>query len=305
MSKIFALLLGILILIGAALFQESSRETHNIYIANRSTLYETISRDGSFGSGAVFFLLEKIPPLARRVYTGEYTINNRETVYSFISRMFQGDTVIRKIIIPEGYTVQMIIEKLNNEDSLRGVIEKIPEEGSLFPSTYFYKKNDNRNSIIQKMKNEMERVIRELFPKKTEKYIRDTIIMASIIEKETRVARERPLIASVFKNRIKKNMRLQSDPTVIYALSNEYGKIDHPLTRRELLFESPYNTYRNKGLPPSPICCPSRESIMSVLNPTETNYLYFVAKNDDSHVFTNDYEAHVRNIREIRKHKEK
>ncbi|MDR2074824.1 MAG: endolytic transglycosylase MltG [Holosporales bacterium] len=286
-----------------ALFQESTRETHNIFFTNGNNLYETIKEDGSFGNGAVFFLLEKIPALNRRIYTGEYVINRHETVYSFISRMFQGDTVIRKITIPEGYTVQMIVEKLNNEDSLKGVIENISEEGSLFPSTYFYKKNDSKNSIIQKMKGEMEKVIRELFSKKTKEYIRDTIIMASIIEKETKTAKERPFVASVFKNRIKKNMRLQSDPTVIYALSNGYGKIDHPLTRNELLFNSPYNTYRNKGLPPSPICCPSKESIISALNPANTDYLYFVAENDDSHIFSSDYKIHVKNIQGIKKRK--
>jgi UPF0755 protein len=173
------------------------------------------------------------------------------------------------------------------------------------PNTYFYNFGDTRDSVLAKMKTQMDKTIRWIESEnKTNFSTKQILTLASIIEKESGVAEERTLISSVFHNRIAIKMRLQSDPTIIYAMSDGYGKIDRALTRKDLFFQSPYNTYRNAGLPPTPICCPGKDSIFAAMNPAKTDYLYFVATSDNkSHVFTQDYNKHVKNTKLRRKQK--
>ncbi len=252
--------------------------------------------DGSFGKAVSFGIISYIPFIRDMINRGEYEIHYGETSISLIYRMISGDTITRKITFPEGMTTKMIVQKLYETDSLRGDVKDIPDEGSLMPDTYFYKKGDSREDIIQKMKNEMQNFIQKNLKNKTKKEIEKIMIIASIIEKETSIDEERALISSVYNNRLKINMRLQSCPTVIYALSNGYGKIDHKLNKNDLFFKSPYNTYRNNGLPPSPICCPGRKSILASMKPSNTNFLYFVADpNTHHHSFSKDYEQHIKN----------
>lgn len=299
MFKFLVPVVGIFVFVGMSFLQRSVLPDHNVFITNNANLYDDMKNDKSFGQATAFFVVDKIFSIKRRVHKGEYFIAHGESAYSLLGKMIRGDTVTRKITIPEGYTVKMVIEKLNNDENLSGNIEEIPEEGSLFPSTYFYKKNDTRISIIQKMRTQMNMLISKLLKNQSVEKIKEVMIISSIIEKETRNSEERSLIASVFKNRLEKNMRLQSDPTVIYAMSDGYGKIDHLLTRKDLFYQSPYNTYRNSGLPPTPICCPSKESIIAVLNPASTDYLYFVATPDNQgHVFTKEYKEHLKNVRQ-------
>ncbi len=298
MSKIIIISISLFALLSASFLQKSSYLSHEIFIENKRNAYDVIANDKSYGSGIAFFLTFKTPFIANRIQTGEYNIQEGETALSLILRILRGDFLSRKITFPEGFTVKMIVERLNNDPHLSGNIENIPEEGSLFPSTYIYKRNDSRSSIIRKMKHEMNNVILNVFQSKyNNNFIRKTITLASIIERETAVASEMPIIASVFYNRLKKKMRLQSDPTVIYAVSNGYGKLDHPLTKSELKFQSPYNTYRSGGVPPFPICCPSKNAIVAALNPANTDFLYFVANGDGtSHVFAKEYKSHVNSV---------
>jgi UPF0755 protein len=197
----------------------------------------------------------------------------------------------------------MIIEKLNNNKKIKGQLKDIPEEGTLMPSTYFYKFMDTRESIIKKMKNKMKLVINKIKSKNTTKLTeREIIILASIIEKETGKDYERKIISSVFYNRLKSNMRLQSCPTVIYAISSGYGKINRKLTLKDLKFMSPYNTYRNNGLPPTAICGPSENSIEAAMNPANTKYFYFVANSDRlTHMFSENFKDHRKNILNLAK----
>lgn len=293
---------GLFIFVGMSFFQQSTIPDHNVFISDKESMYEDIKNDRAFGRATAFFITSIIPQIKNKFNRGEYLIKRQDSAYSIIIKIITGDMVIRKMTIPEGYTVQMIVEKLNNQDSLIGEIKDMPEEGALFPSTYFYKKNDTKISIIKKMKNQMESITKKLFNQKqlqNKIFINKTMIMASIIEKESKNIKERSLISSVFKNRLEKNMRLQSDPTIIYAMSKGYGKITRQLTRADLFFQSPYNTYRNKGLPPTPICCPSKESIIAALNPASTNFLYFVATPDnEAHVFAKEYTEHLKNIKQ-------
>jgi UPF0755 protein len=193
----------------------------------------------------------------------------------------------------------MISEMINKNKLLFGTLDVMPTEASLMPDTYFYHFGDSKQSLILKMKNKMTEVLLSLTPQnKTTLKMEDIVILASIIEKETAMDQERFLISSVFHNRLQKQMKLQSDPTVIYAMSNGYGKISRPLKQTDYKFESKYNTYRQIGLPPTAICCPGAKSMIAAMNPATTDYLYFVVEpNKKTHVFTDNYKTHLKNIR--------
>ncbi|MDR0553064.1 MAG: endolytic transglycosylase MltG [Holosporales bacterium] len=284
--------------------EESSVADHNVFFSSKSAFYEVMKDDKAFGvaGNITFWIASKVPFIRNSFQEGEYVLKKGEKAISFLSKIMKGEALIRKITIPEGYTVKMIVEKLNNTDSLTGEITEIPEEGSLFPSTYHYRRNDSRANLINKMKAKMDSVIKQVFQNAEPGVVRDTIIMASIVEREAKLSSEKPLMASVFKNRINTGMRLQSDPTVIYALSNGYGRIAKPLSRSDLKTDSVYNTYKYKGLPPGPICCPSLDSIDAVLNPAETDFLYFILTEDKtSHKFCKEYKDHLENVNRVRR----
>jgi UPF0755 protein len=284
--------------------KKSSTADHNIFFASKAGFYEVMKKDKAFGpiGNITFWIASKLSFVRNRIQEGEYLVKRGERAITLMSKVINGKALVRKITIPEGYTVKMIIEKLNNTDSLAGEITETPQEGSLFPSTYYYRRNSSRTSLIDKMKTKMNSVIKQVFQSADPSFVRDSIIMASIIEKETKLSSEKPIIASVFKNRMNIGMRLQSDPTVIYAMSDGYGKIDKPLSRENLKIDSAYNTYKHKGLPPGPICCPSIESIDAVLNSAETNFFYFALTEDHiSHKFFKEYEKHVANVNRVRR----
>ena len=286
-----------------ALFNESKRETHSLFYIKNDNLHAIMKNDRSFSVTSAFYFIEKLPILKSKIDTGEYEIQYGENVFSVINKMFLGKKVIRKLTIPEGYTVKRIVEVLNSNKFLFGEISGCEiKEGELSPNTYFYTFGDSKISIINKMRNQMA-VVRSKYYKqnKTNLSFDEVVILASIIEKESGNFDEQPLISSVFHNRLAIGMRLQSDPTVIYALTDGYGIMERKITRKDLLFSSPYNTYRNAGLPPAPICCPGENAIKAVLNPKETNYMFFVAKADHSgHIFAKEYKEHLKNIQKVK-----
>lgn len=247
--------------------------------------------DNSFRFPVPFLLIKN------RVFTGEYQINRNETIFSIIQKMLKKNRVIRKFTIPEGYTVKRIVEKLNDNKLLFGEITEFPIEASVMPDTYFYSFGNTKTYILNQMSNEMNKIIKNIEElNKTTLSPKEILILASIIEKETGNIKEMPIISSVYHNRLKINMRLQSDPTVIYAISNGYGKMDRKLTRKDLFFKSPYNTYRNAGLPPAPICCPGKKAILAAMFPKQTEYLYFVANKDKTaHLFARNFKDHLKN----------
>ena len=262
-----------------------------------------MKNDRSFSVTLAFYFIEKLSILKDKIDTGEYEIRYRENVFSIINKMLFGKKVTRKLTIPEGYTVKRIIEVLNSNKFLFGEISGFEiQEGELSPNTYFYTFGDSKVSIINKMKNQMA-VVRTKYSQqnKTNLSFDKILILASIIEKESGNFKEQPFISSVFHNRLAINMRLQSDPTVIYALTNGYGIMKRKITRKDLWFSSPYNTYRNAGLPPTPICCPGENAIKAALNPQETEYMFFVATSDHKrHIFAKDYKEHLDNIKNVK-----
>ncbi len=190
-------------------------------------------------------------------------------------------------------------------EGLSGETGPVPPEGSLLPETYHYSWNDDRAALVERMQTGMEVVLAELWPERAEGLPINTpeeaVILASIVEKETGVAEERPLVASVFVNRLKRGMRLQSDPTVVYGLTNGQRPLGRTLTFRDLDRPSPYNTYTNGGLPPGPIANPGRAALEAVLHPAESRYLYFVADGTGGHAFAKTLVEHNRNVAKWRK----
>lgn len=289
--KRFLILIVTFFLGFAIFFQRSIKPDHSLFYIKGEDFYQIIKSDGSFRFPAPFFLIKN------RVFTGEYQINQNETIFSIFQKILKGSKVIRKFTIPEGYTVKKIIEILNNNKLIFEEITEIPAEASVMPDTYFYSFGNTKRYVLNQMSNEMNKTIKNIACKnKTSLSIKEILILASIIEKETGNIEEMPIISSVYHNRLKINMRLQSDPTVIYAISNGYGKMDRKLTRKDLFFKSPYNTYRNVGLPPGPICCPSKNAIFAAMFPKQTEYLYFVVnKERTAHLFAKNFKDHLKN----------
>jgi UPF0755 protein len=299
-NKTFSFILVVFVFGTCIFWEKSSVENHSIFYIKGENLYKIVKNDDSFALAKVaFFVIENIPKIKDKIPTGEYAVYKGDTILSIIKRMLTKDILTRKLTIPEGYTVVMILDEIRNNKLLFGEIVETPKEAELMPDTYFYRFGDSKASIISKMKNQMNKIISLISTKnKTNLSIEGVLILASIIEKETSIEEEKAIVSSVFHNRLSKKMRLQSDPTVIYVVSNGYGKIDTKLTKNDLLVESKFNTYRNAGLPPTAICCPGEKSILAAMNPAKTDYLYFVAKKDGGgHWFSSNYKDHLNYVK--------
>ena len=251
---------------------------------------------------AFLYLSQLIKGYNPTVRYGEYFFEKNLSYYKIMHKMVKGYVSFRKVTVAEGLSVHSTLEIINDSYGLIGEItEKVPE-GSLLPETYFYSYNDTKMSVIKRMQEAMNKTIDELWenrdktiPVKTKK---DAIILASIVERETGIAAERDKVASVFVNRLKKGMKLQSDPTIIYSYAFGDKNKERPIRRSDINNNSPYNTYNVYGLPPAPICNPGIDSIKAVLNPPKTNYLYFVASgNGRAHNFSTNLKDHNQFVR--------
>lgn len=241
-----------------------------------------------------------------KLQAGEYEFPARATMRIMIDQMAQGQVYQRYITIPEGITVYDALHIIEQANGLSGDITTIPNEGIILPETYAYTHGMTRDGLITRMTADMNKTVQELWAKRPPEFplkdINAVLTLASIIEKETGVASERPQIASVFFNRLQTGMKLQSDPTVIYALTKGQGKLDRPLYTKDLTdTHSPYNTYWTAGLPPGPIANPGRASIMAVFQPAQTDYFYFVADGTGGHVFARTLDEHNKNVAQWRK----
>lgn len=246
---------------------------------------------------------------ARVLKEGEYQIMPHQSIADIVLMIHEGRSVVHRFTAAEGLTAAEIVHNLNDVPILTGVITPLPEEGSLLPETYRYNYGDSRVSVITRMRKGMTDMVAELWAHRDPGLMivtpQEAVILASIVEKETGKASERPRIAGVFYNRLKQHMRLQSDPTVIYAITKGRQVMDHALSHDDLSFVSPYNTYTSDGLPPQPICSPGRAAIEAVLHPEAHDYLYFVADGTGGHVFARTLDEHNRNVTHWNEVKEK
>ncbi|HIJ61349.1 MAG TPA: endolytic transglycosylase MltG [Rhodospirillaceae bacterium] len=235
---------------------------------------------------------------------GEYAFPEHASMASVIDMMRRGQVVVHKITVAEGLTVFQVMAQMRQVKGLSGNPTIPPDEGSLLPQTYRYSVGDSRDSVLTRMAQAMNDSLDALWPKRaanlplTNKI--DALVLASIVERETAIAEERPHVAAVFLNRLTKHMKLQSDPTVIYAVSNGEGVLDRPLSQKDLAAPSPFNTYLVEGLPPGPICNPGEASLAAVLHPADSADLYFVADHSGGHVFAKTLAEHNHNVARLR-----
>lgn len=253
----------------------------------------------------LFNLAARLSRSHRGLRAGEYRFAAGISTQDVIEDLAEGRVVVRRLTVAEGLTTVEVLTLVRDAEGLSGAITLTPGEGTLMPETYHYTLGDSRDEIVRRMQTAMREIVAELWPTRRPdlpiKTPEEAVIVASIVEKETAVKEERPRVASVFVNRMRKGMLMQSDPTVVYAVSGGTGPIGRPLTRRDLNIDSPYNTYRYGGLPPGPIANPGRASLEATLNPPDTDLYYFVADGSGGHAFGRTLAEHNRNVREWRK----
>ena len=236
--------------------------------------------------------------------SGEYKFTAHASVADVVGTLIEGKVVQHAITIAEGLTSEQIVAKLQENDALTGLIKEIQREGSLLPETYKFTRGMTREQIVQRMQGEDKKILQDIWahrdPELPLKSPEELVTLASIVEKETGKPDERTRVAAVFVNRLKRKMRLQSDPTIIYGLVGGKGSLGHPILKSEKDQPTPYNTYIIDGLPPGPIGNPGRASLEAVAKPARTKELYFVADGTGGHVFSETYEQHQKNVAKLR-----
>ena len=262
---------------------------------------EQLQKDGLIGSKWLFVGGVLLAHQQGNLKAGEYLIPAHASMRDIMDAMVTGKGILYSVSIPEGLTSQQIVDRLKSEDILVGDVKAVPAEGALLPETYKFTRGDTRQSIIDRMERERDSVVADVWAHRAAdlplKTPQDLVVLASIVEKETALADERSRVAAVFVNRLKLNMRLQSDPTVIYGLFQGAGKPSgYTLTRADVEKQTPFNTYVINGLPPAPIANPGRASLEAVANPSRTRDLFFVADGSGGHAFAETYEAHLKNV---------
>ena len=257
-----------------------------------------LERAGVVRSAPLFMAAAQLSGAGRRLKAGEYAFPSGATLGQVIGRMRRGEIVHHHVTVPEGLTSQQAVDILNATDVLTGSAPT-PPEGSLLPETYDVVRGEERAAVLQRMMDARDRLLAQLWSKrKTGLPFQNpdqAVNLASIVEKETALAAERPHVASVYVNRLAMGVRLEADPTLIYGING--GKaLGRGLLKSELLQPGPYNTYLNAGLPPTPIGNPGRASLAAVLDPPDTKDLYFVADGTGGHAFAATYEQHLKNV---------
>jgi UPF0755 protein len=270
-----------------------------------SEIGTALERNGIVSNGRIFALMSQVTGQRRSLKAGEYDFPQGASMQQVMALIASGKAITYKISIPEGFTSEMAVGRVNANEILTGPPAAVPPEGSIMPDTYVFRRGMTRQKLVQDMQAAQTKLLDELWAKRMPVPVIETkeqaVTLASIVEKETAVAEERPVIASVFINRLKKGMRLQSDPTIIYGIVGGKGRLDRALTRTDIQTATPYNTYRINGLPPGPIANPGRAALEAVLNPQPTDYIYFVADGSGGHAFAVTLEEHNRNVRQWRK----
>jgi len=244
----------------------------------------------------------------RDLKAGEYEFKAGASMRLVLETIAKGRTVLYSITIPEGLTSQHIVKRIMDVSDLTGSVAQVPPEGALLPDTYHFSKGSAREDVLKRMAEQQKKTLLKLWEKRAPDLplatMDEAVILASIVEKETGHNSERPKVAAVFLNRLRKGMKLQSDPTIIYGLAGGKGSLGRPLYRADIKKKTPYNTYHIKGLPPTPICNPGRAAIEAVLQPAQTDDLYFVADGSGGHKFSKTLKQHnaaVANWRVIEK----
>lgn len=284
---------------------------------------EVLEQEGIIKNRHFFVFVATILGKKSSIKAGEYEFHPPIPPLKVLSALTKGQVKHHLVTIPEGFTLSQIAQLLENLNLVekKGFLQKTSSpafidalglsqfagstlEGYLFPDTYHVLREMDPEDVIRMMVHRFRKVFGSDFSQGAAELgisEREVVILASIIEKETSLPEEKPLVSAVFHNRLKKKFPLQSDPTVIYGIRNFNGN----LTREDLLRPTPYNTYLRAGLPPTPICNPGRDSLLAAVRPAPVPYLYFVSKNDGSHYFSSDIEEHNRAVWKYQKYPRK
>ncbi len=283
-----------------------------------TTIAEHLEKEQIISSKLYFSIYAKLKKAGKKIQAGEYLLSASKTPEEVLDIFIKGKVKLYRLTIPEGLNIReiaVLVEKENFCDQKifidlcynLSLIKKLGVqaaslEGYLFPDTYFFSKQNTCEDIITTMIKHFQSVFTEDRRQRSKELgfsVHEILTLASIIEKETGDASERPLISSVFHNRLKKNMRLESDPTVIYGIKDFDGNIK----KIHLQTITPYNTYQITGLPPGPIANPGSLSLQAALHPAKSRYLYFVSKKDTTHYFSETYEEHNKAVRQYQLNK--
>lgn len=269
---------------------------------------EILAEAGAISDPRIFRLGARYSEMQSRIQAGEFEIPAGSSMESVLICLVNQSTcrrVVYQITVVEGSTSWQVVEQLKAMETLTGEIDEIPPEGSLAPETYQANRGDTRAEMIQRMRDAQDAILAEAWENRVEglpiSSPEEALILASIIEKETAVAEERRRVASVFINRLNRGMRLQTDPTVIYGITEGKGVLGRGLTRSELNKRTDWNTYQIDGLPPTPIANPGKAAIEAAVNPLETRDLYFVADGTGGHAFAETLVQHTRNVQRWRR----
>ncbi|GJD33325.1 endolytic transglycosylase MltG [Methylobacterium aerolatum] len=260
---------------------------------------ETLAKEGVIQHTGLFEFAARFggrPPLR----AGEYLFKAHASIADTLDTLATGRQIQHSITFPEGLTSEQIVARLNDNDVLAGDISETPPEGSLLPDTYKFERGATRQMIVNLMKAKQKEVLNQIWQRRSAdipvKTPAELVTLASIVEKETGRADERPRVAAVFVNRLNKRMRLQSDPTIVYGLVGGRGTLGRGILRSEIDRPTPYNTYTIEGLPPGPIANPGKAALEAAANPSRTRDLYFVADGTGGHAFAETLDAHQRNV---------
>ena len=273
--------------------------------AGKGDIADILKREGVIDVGSMTFIGGVFALKASsELKPGEYLFQKNASLRDVIGTIVEGKVVQHAVTIPEGLTSEQIVARLTENEIFAGTVKEMPREGTLLPETYKFPRGTSREQVVQRMQQAQKRALADIWERRSPdipvKSPEQLVTLASIVEKETGRADERSRVASVFVNRLRQKMKLQSHPTIIYGLVGGKGTLGRPIKRSEITQPSPYNTYVVEGLPPGPIANPGRASLEAAANPARTRDLFFVADGTGGHSFTETYDAHAKNVAKLR-----
>jgi UPF0755 protein len=265
-----------------------------------ASVADKLAAEGAISNASIFRIAARYTELDAGLKFGEYSIPAGASMREILELLNRGANVLRQVVVPEGLTSWQVVELLRGQEALSGEIGEVPAEGSLAPAGYDFQRGDARADLLARMAERQQEVLVAAWagraPGLPLKSPEELLTLASIVEKETGVAEERPMVAQVFVNRLERGMRLQTDPTVIYGITKGEGTLGRGLLASELATATPYNTYVFAGLPPTPIANPGEAAIKAAANPEPGEFVYVVADGTGGHAFARTLEEHNRNV---------
>ena len=293
-----------LVLIGREVANPGPLSADKVVVVPRNTgvgeIAELLQREGVIAHPYLFQLYARINQQRSPLKAGEFVFKAHASISDAVETLAEGKSILHSFTAPEGLTSEQIVARLRENEVLTGEVKEIPPEGSLLPDTYRFERGMTRQQLLTAMQRGQRDTLAQIWSRRAQdlpvKTPEELVILASIVEKETGRADERTRVAGVFINRLRKKMRLQSDPTIVYGLVGGKGTLGRGILRSEIEKPTPYNTYTIEGLPPGPIANPGRAALEAVANPSRTRDLYFVADGSGGHAFAESYEQHQRNV---------